>query len=107
MTITDFIDLRDRCLNLVEEAVKATGDAEYLARFQEIAELIYLMDPTEAVENTLKGIIGYYLWIADNSRTGASFRRDAMHDLLECVRYSEEDWYSPRTSQYKKFYKKS
>ncbi len=106
MTITDYIDLRQRCLDLVEGAVFKTDDRECVMAFFAVFNNILLLEQTESVENTLKGIIGYYLWLEKNEVKEADFRRDAMHDLFECVKYSEEDWYSPRTGRYKRFYKK-
>lgn len=105
MKESEFIQLKQHCFEVVKKAVDLQKDIDLSLMFSEQWDRIEKLPDTEDVRNTFKGIIGYNTWLHDKSRPKDGFVWDVLHDLTECERNYMEEWYSPRTNPYVKYYK--
>lgn len=102
----EFVELRCECFRILRNLVdKMENRDDFKPTFLELTIKVCGLPQTEAVKNTYKGIIGYYIWLGDNGRLPGNFLESALHDLAECAKNYAENWYSPRTEEYARFYK--
>lgn len=102
----EFVELRCECFRILRTFVdKMENNSDFKPTFLELTTKVCGLPETEAVKNTYKGIIGYYIWLGDNGRLPGNFLESVLHDLAECAKNHAAIWYSPRTEEYVQFYK--
>lgn len=104
MSLSDFSVLRERCLSLVREEIKARYKEELLDEFIALTLQHRMLPAVPLVEKTYKGIIGFHDYLQKNGQDTALFLQDALHDLAESLHFENRDGYSPQTAAYAEFY---
>lgn len=104
MSLSDYSLLRESCLSLVRAELKAKYSAELFDEYVALTLQHRMLPAVPLVEETYKGIIGYYNYLQQNSCDTTPFLQDALHDLAECLHFQRSDGYSPRTAGYVHFY---
>lgn len=107
MTSKQFAALRERCLNLVKEELQKNYGTEMLDDFVYLVLQHRVLPCAPLVVQSYKGIIGYYYWSQLKKWNPGIFVETALHDLCECQQYARNDGYSPRTSEYIRFYQEN
>ena len=100
INLSDFSVLRERCLALVRAALKAKYNAELFDEYVALTLQHRMLPAVPLVEQTYKGIIGYYNYLGKEGCNTTQFLQDALHDLAECLHFERSDGYSPRTAGY-------
>lgn len=96
----DFEKLKSEVLDLVSRVSK-NSDPEIYDNFNKGLSIEVLGLPNKKfIEETFKGIIGFYHWCIRNGKTEGYFLFNAFHDLNETVHNYDEGWFSPRTHRY-------
>lgn len=104
INLSDYSLLRERCLSLVRTELKAKYKAELFDEYVALTLHHRMLPAVPLVEQTYKGIIGYYNYLQQNGSDTTLFLHDALHDLTECLHFERSDGYSPRTAAYAEFY---
>lgn len=104
MSLSDLSVLRERCLSLVRTEFKDCYNGELLDEYITLTRQHRMLPAVPLVEETYRGIIGYYNYMQKNGWDTTLFLQDALHDLAECLHFERKDGYSPRTAGYVKFY---
>lgn len=94
----EYNDLKEKAIGLIFDAME--GREELMYPFEpaifELRELPY----NKEIAKTMKGIIGFHIYLNEKKLEYNDFLFNALHDVYECIRNYKEDWYSPRLSRF-------